>query len=225
VPFPRPGARARLAVLLVALSGALVAFYGADLLSIAEVRAWVEPFGVAAPVAYLALSTVLGLLLVPGPLLAGVSGLLFGPALGTVVTMGSAVASAVLSLLIGRAAGRDGVEELSGPRLQAFASLLERRGTFAVVIQRLAPGIPDAPCSYLAGTLRIRPRQIAVGTLIGAAPRGFSYTALGGSLDDLTSPVALAGIASLIASGLAGAELARRALRRSRREARSPGSA
>lgn len=191
-------------------------FYGLDVLSPDEVRAWIAPLGAGAAPAYAAIATLLGLLLVPGPLLAGVSGLLFGPAVGTAVTMTAAVSSAVLSLLIGRAVGRPGVAELSGPRLEALAAQLERHGTLAIIGQRLAPGVPDAPCSYVAGLLCIRPRQIALGTLIGSAPRAFSYTALGGSLDDLTSPIAIAAFATICLSGLVGAELGRRALRRSR---------
>lgn len=208
--------RARLVVLVAALAAALVAFYGFDLLSVAEVRAWIEPLGPAAGPAYALLAAGLGVLLVPGPLLAGVSGLLFGPVLGTAVTITAAVSSAVVSLLIGRTTGREGMAEVSGPRMEAMAEQLERHGTAAVVVQRLAPGIPDAPCSYVAGLVRIRPRQIALGTLIGSSPRAFSYTALGGSLDDLTSPVAIAALAVFGLSGLVGAELGRRAWRRSR---------
>jgi len=211
--------RTRLALLIAALVAALVAFYGFDLLSIAEVRGWIEPLGAAAAPAYAALAAGLGLLLVPGPLLAGVSGLLFGPALGTLVTITAAVCSAVASLWIGRGVGREGMAEISGPRLEALADQLERHGTAAVVVQRLAPGVPDAPCSYLAGLLRIRTGQIALGTLIGSAPRAFGYTALGGSLDDLTSPLAVVALAVLGLTALVGAELGRRALRRSRSRA------
>jgi uncharacterized membrane protein YdjX (TVP38/TMEM64 family) len=221
VPRLRLSPRARLALLLIGLVAGLVVFYGADLLSIAEVRAWVEPFGAWGPAIYLVLATVLGCLLVPGPLLAGVSGILFGAWLGTAVTLSASVACAVIALLAGRAVGRPGMVEVSGPRMEAVAEKLESRGTLTVIVARLAPGIPDAPMSYLAGLLRIRPHQIALGTLIGAAPRGFSYTALGGSLDDLTSPVAIVALVVFGLSGLVGAELGRRALRRSRTAHRS----
>lgn len=214
----RPSPRARLAFLLLALAAGLVVFYGADLLTIAEVRARVEPFGAWGPIAYVALATGLGLLLVPGPLLAGVSGLLFGPVAGFAVTMAAATASAVIGLGAGRAIGRPGMVELAGRRgtVEAVNQRLERHPLLTVIVARLAPGIPDAPLSYLAGLLRIRPHQVALGTLIGAAPRGFSYTALGGSLDDLTSPLAIGAIVVFGVSGLVGAELGRRALRRSR---------
>lgn len=206
--------KARLALLLLGLVAGLVVFYGADLLTIAEVRAWVAPFGAWGPVAYVGLATALGLALVPGPLLAGVSGLLFGPATGTAVTMAAATASAVIGLLIGRAMGRPGMVELSGPRTEAVTERLERHPVLTVIVARLAPGVPDAPLSYLAGLLRIRPWQVGLGTLIGAAPRGFSYTALGGSLDDLGSPLAVGALVVFGLSGLVGAELVRRSLRR-----------
>lgn len=212
----RPSPRARLALLLLGLVAGLVVFYGADLLTIAEVRAWVEPFGAWAPIAYVALATALGLALVPGPLLAGVSGLLFGALVGTAVTMAAAVASAVVALFAGRAVGRPGMIELAGERTEAVTARLERHPVLTVIVARLAPGVPDAPMSYLAGLLRIRAWQIALGTLIGAGPRGFSYTALGGSLDDLTSPLAIGALVVFGLSGLVGAELGRRALRRSR---------
>lgn len=187
----RLGPRARLWLLLGALAVALVAFSGLDLLSAAQVRAWMEPLGAAGPPAYVVLSALLGCLLVPGPLLAGVSGLLFGTLLGTAVTLAAAV--------------------VSGGRLAA-----RRPGARAVIVARLVPGVPDAPCSYLAGLLRISAGQIALGTLIGAAPRAFSYTALGGSLDDLGSPVALVALALLAVTAAVGGELGRRALRRAR---------
>jgi len=220
----RPSPRARLALLLLALIAGLVVFYGADLLTLAEVRAWVEPFGAWAPVAYVALATGLGLALVPGALLAGVSGVLFGALVGTVVTLSAATATAVLGLLAGRAVGRPGMVELSAgrERTEAVTERLERHPVLTVIVARLAPGVPDAPLSYLAGLLRIRAWQIALGTLIGAAPRGFSYTALGGSLDDLTSPLALGALVVFALSGLVGAELGRRALRRSPRGSPSP---
>jgi uncharacterized membrane protein YdjX (TVP38/TMEM64 family) len=218
------GPRLQLGLMVAALVAAFVAFYGFDLLSIADVRAQVEPLGDWGAPAYLLLSAVLGVMLVPGPLLAGVSGLLFGPVLGTAVTIAASVASAVVSLVLARRFGRPGMAELSGARLTALAEQMDRHGTWAVIVQRLAPGIPDAPCSWLGGLLRIRPAQMALGTLIGAAPRGFSYTALGGSLDDLSSPIALAALAIIGLTGLLGAELGRRAYRRGRR-APSPGTA
>jgi uncharacterized membrane protein YdjX (TVP38/TMEM64 family) len=202
-----------LATLILALFAGLLVFSVLDLVSVEDVRSWVDAFGPLAPLAYVPMSALLGMALVPGPILAGASGLLFGAAVGTAVTLASATLSAVLALLVARHAGRDGARQLGGERLEAAERLLERHGTGAVVAQRLMPGVPDAPCSYAAGLVGITVAQIAVGTVIGSAPRAFSYTAIGASLDDPASPLALAGILALVATTIVGAEVARRAYR------------
>jgi uncharacterized membrane protein YdjX (TVP38/TMEM64 family) len=78
-----------------------------------------------------------------------------------------------------------------------------------VLVQRLAPGIPDAPLSYAFGALGVIRRDLALGTAIGTLPRAFSYTAIGASLDHPSSPLALAGIAGVIVSALVGIVAAR----------------
>jgi len=44
----------------------------------------------------------------------------------------------------------------------------------------------------------------AAATALGAAPRGFAYTALGGSLDDLGSPEAIVAVAVLVVMAVGG---------------------
>ena len=210
--------RLRLAILVLALGAAAVVFGIGDLVSVAEVRAAVDAAGPAAPLAYVVLGAVLAALLVPGPVLAGASGLLFGPVVGTVVTLCSALGTGLIAVLTGRAAGRDGARSVLGAeRADRLESLLGRRGVLVVAGQRLMPGVPDAPMSYAFGALGVRVWQLVLGTLIGAAPRAFAYTAIGASLDDPTSPLALAGVAVWVLVALVGVEVGRRAwLRRLR---------
>lgn len=181
----------------------------------ALVRDWAGSYGTLAPLAFVPLSVCLSCALVPGPLLAGASGLLFGPALGGLVSLVSATLSALLAWTIARVLGRRGVRDLSGRRLDALATWLERRGFWAVLTARLAPGIPDAAVSYAAGLTGVRARSIAAGTVVGAAPRAWAYAALGGSLTDFSSPLATLALAVIVVTGLVGAELVRRQVRRS----------
>ncbi|MTD44899.1 hypothetical protein GKE82_11500 [Conexibacter sp. W3-3-2] len=204
------GPRARLAILVVALLAGFAAFWGFDVVTKEDVRGWVDAFGPFAPVAYVPISALLGLLLVPGPVLAGVSGLLFGTAVGTIVTLSASVLSAVCALLVARHVGREGAVDLGGERLARAERLLERHGFGAVVLQRLLPAVPDAPMNYAFGVLGVAVWQIALGTAIGAAPRAFSYTAIGASLDDPSSPAAIAGVVVLVLVSFVGAEIARR---------------
>ena len=203
--------RARLAVVVAVLGAAFLAFWVFDVVDEHDVRSLIEPFGPLAAPAYVVIAALLGLALVPGPLLAATSGLLFGTAVGTVVTLASAVLSAVLGLLIARRAAGPPPE-----RFERLAALARRHGCVAVIVQRLVPGVPDAPANYVFGALGLRVWQIALGTLIGSAPRSFSYTSIGASLDDPGSPTAIAGVAGLVVTAIVGAELARRLLVRQR---------
>ncbi len=164
---------------------------------------------------FVLVSAVLGAALVPGPLLAATSGLLFGAVAGTFVTIAASVLSAMLSLLVGRGAGRAEVERRIEDRERAAAlvALAQRHGILAVALQRLAPFVPDAPVSYAFGAAGLSLWQIALGTVIGSAPRAFSYTAIGASLDDPGSRLAIAGWAGVAITGLVGLLLARRSLR------------
>lgn len=203
--------RLRLTVLVLALLTAGTLFTVGGLVDVDQVRAAVDDLGPFAPVVFVVVSAVLAAVLVPGPVLAGASGLLFGAALGTGVSLAAAAGTALIAQRLGRAAGLDGARAVLGPdRAAATEDVLARRGLLAVVGQRLLPGVPDAPATYAFGALGASGWQVVLGTLIGAAPRAFAYTAVGASLDDPGSPLALAGVAVWVVVSVAGAEVARR---------------
>jgi len=174
------------------------------------VRDFADGFGVAGPLVYVPLSVALSCLLVPGPVLAGAAGLLFGATLGTVVAITAATLAAVSQLLIARRITGGEVGALMPARLRGLDAFIERRGFLAVLYLRLAPFSPFAAANYASGVTRLRPRHMAAGTAIGAAPRAFAYAALGGSLDDLGSVEANVAIVVLVAFGLLGLLLGRR---------------
>jgi uncharacterized membrane protein YdjX (TVP38/TMEM64 family) len=177
------------------------------------VRDWIDGFGVAGPLVFVAVSAALTPCLFPGPLLAGASGLLFGTVLGTPISIVSATLGAVLAFSLARWLAHDAVEQLQGPRLAALRAWVGRRGFWSVLYARIVPGVPYSLVNYAAGLSPVTLRAFAAATAIGCAPRAFAYTALGGSLDDLGSPEAIAAIAVLIIMSLVGAVAARRDLR------------
>jgi uncharacterized membrane protein YdjX (TVP38/TMEM64 family) len=187
----------------------------------AGVRATVSATGPAAPLVYVVVSAGLAAVFVPGPLLAAGSGVLFGPLLGTFVTLGSTVLTAVIAALLGRRAGRDSARTLLGPDWSArIDSQIQRHGLWAVVGQRFVPGISDALASYAFGAFGMPLWQMAVGAFVGSAPRAFVYTALGASISDLSSPLGYAAIAVWCITAIIGAFAAHRGYRgwRGRRE-------
>lgn len=179
-------------------------FWVFEPLSVGQVRGWIEPFGAAAPVAFAALAVGLGLLLVPGAVLAAVAGLLFGPLVGTLTSLTAAVLNSVLALLIARRVGRPGMQAFDSPRVAAVSRALERHGLWAIIAQRLAPGVPDGPCSYAAGVLGVRVWHMALGTAIGAAPRALAYTTLGDAVGGSSSSGAVIGGGLLVVTAIVG---------------------
>jgi uncharacterized membrane protein YdjX (TVP38/TMEM64 family) len=195
------------AFLVVALSGSV----SAD-----AVRDRVDALGAAGPLLFIPISACLTVALFPGPLLAGASGLLFGTALGTPVSIVSATVGATLAFGIARWWGHDAVEALAGPRLNALRAWVGRRGFLSVLYARIAPGVPYSLVNYAAGLTPILLRSFVAATAIGVAPRAFAYTALGGSLGDLGSPEAIIAVAVLVVMAAVGAILGGRDLRRAR---------
>ena len=100
---------------------------------------------------------------------------------------------------------------LGTARLRRWQRALERRGFWAVLYLRLAPGIPYTLVNYTAGLSRIGLRPFVAATALGTAPRTFAYVALGGSFGNLRRPETIIAIALLLAMGVAGLVLARRA--------------
>jgi uncharacterized membrane protein YdjX (TVP38/TMEM64 family) len=190
---------------VIALSGRL---------SAERVQHWVDGYGLAGPLVFIVVSAALTPALFPGPLLAGASGLLFGTWPGTPISIVSATLGAVLAFSLARGLAHDAVEQVQGPRLAAGRAWIGRRGFLSILYARIAPGVPYSLVNYAAGLSPVALRSFAAATAIGCAPRAFAYTALGGSIDDLGSPEAVAAVVVLVVMAVAGLVLGRRDLRR-----------
>ena len=206
----RGAARWRVAALVVVLAGVWLALVSNVPLSSDRVRDAIDPLGAAAIPAFILVSALLTCALFPGPLLAGASGLLFGTAVGTPVAIVAATLGAVVAFTIARFVAHGAVERLAGPRLTRIQEWIEQRGFWAVLYARIAPGVPYSMLNYIAGVTRIGLPAFAAATAIGIAPRAFAYTALGGSLDNLGSPEAIAAFVMLVVMAVVGVVVLRR---------------
>lgn len=198
-------------VALAALVGALfaaVALTGD--LSADRVRDDVGAGGVLAPLLFIALSSLLTVAMFPGPLLSGASGLLFGTAVGTPVSIVAATLGASLAFSLSRRFGARSVDELSGHRVRVVQDFIAQRGFLAVLYARILPAMPYNVVNYAAGLTRVPLRTFALATAIGCAPRAFAYTALGGNLSNLGSPEAIAAFSILVVMGVGGTVVAAR---------------
>ena len=169
-----------------------------------EVRDWGDGLGDWAYVAFVPLFVLVNFL-ITWPILAGAAGLLFGTAAGTPLVLAGVTAASLAQMLVARtlASGHHG--NLLPERTKTVEDFLTRHGAVAVMESRIVPLLPWGIVNYSAGLTRLRYRDMALGTVVGAAPKVFAYTALGGSLDNLTSPEAIVAIALLATLALAGA--------------------
>jgi uncharacterized membrane protein YdjX (TVP38/TMEM64 family) len=198
---------ARLAILAVGVAAGFAAIALTGPLSGDRVRGWLGGgSGAQAAAVFVGLYAGLTVVGFPGPVLAGAAGLLFGTLEGTLLALSGAVLGAVIAFALSRHVAGDLVARAGGPRLRALAAWVGRRGFRSVLYARIIPGVPYSVLNYAAGLAPLRLRDFAAATALGAAPRTFAYTALGGSLHDLTSPAALAAAGVIVA--MAGLGLA-----------------
>lgn len=215
----------RLAGLAAALGTVVAVLALSGSLRPERVRDAIEGFGIAAPLVFVCVSALLTVVLFPGPLLAAASGLLFGTALGTPVSIVAATLGAVLAFSLSRWWAHDAVEALAGPRLQALRGWVGRRGFLSVLYARIAPGVPYTLVNYACGLTPMALGPFAAGTAVGVAPRAFAYTALGGNFGNLRSPETIIAVGVLVGMALLGVVLARRERRETRRPEPSPSDA
>jgi uncharacterized membrane protein YdjX (TVP38/TMEM64 family) len=212
---PPPGVSRRTAVRRMALYAAAVgavfavAAVTGSLPSPGEARDWGEDLGDFAYVAFVPLFVVANFI-ITWPILTGAAGLLFGTAVGTPLALAGVTCAALVQMLVARklASGHHG--NLLPPRIRAVEDFLTRHGAVAVMESRIVPLLPYGLVNYSAGLTRLHYRDMALGTVVGAAPKVFAYTALGGSIDNLGSPESLVAIALLAVLALAGALFVRR---------------
>jgi uncharacterized membrane protein YdjX (TVP38/TMEM64 family) len=203
---------AALAVLVGALFAALALSGG---LSSQRVHDALAGAGWAGPVAFVLVSAALTVALFPGPLLAGAAGLLFGTALGAPTAIVAATVGACAAFLVSRHVGARAVDQLVGHRVGRLQEWIAARGFLSVLYARILPLMPYTLVNYAAGLTRVRLVVFAGATALGCAPRAVAYTALGGHLNDLGSPTALAAFGVLTLMALGGIPFVWRDVRRS----------
>ncbi|MEU7476254.1 VTT domain-containing protein [Lentzea sp. NPDC042327] len=200
-----------LAVLVVAL---VVTAALADLPDVAELRTSMRALGPWAPLAFLAFGALGTPLFFPKPVLATVSGLLFGVVTGAALAVVAFTAGALISFWAGRLLGREAVaRRLGSGRLRVLDAVFATNGLAATVVLRLLPVVPFAASNYGAGVTAVRPVSFGLGTAIGLVPTTLVAAFLGDAVLDLGSPRSVAAGAAWLVLAAAGVVWGRRLLR------------
>jgi uncharacterized membrane protein YdjX (TVP38/TMEM64 family) len=165
--------------LLIALLGLLAG--GAQLLgpwSPDRLRGLLAPAGPFAPAAFVGLFVALNSAGVPAPLLGAAGGLALGLIPGALATLAGMTVAASVQLLLARRMTRPSMAAVRLPGTDRLHKALQRRGWLAVVALRLIPA-PFSAVNLAAGLTPLRLRSMAIGTLIGGAPKALGWAALG----------------------------------------------
>jgi uncharacterized membrane protein YdjX (TVP38/TMEM64 family) len=180
--------------------------------SASDVRDWGDSLGPFVAIACIPAFVLLNFV-ITWPILAGASGLLFGTAVGTPVALAGVTGAAVAQMAVARYLAGEHAGALIPERARGIERFLQRSGTVAIMELRIVPALPYGIVNFAAGLTTLRFGQMALGTVVGAAPKVFGYVALGGNLDNLDTTEAKVAIALLVLLGVAGAIVARMQLR------------
>jgi uncharacterized membrane protein YdjX (TVP38/TMEM64 family) len=154
-----------------------------------QLRDWATSVGPWFPLAFLAAHIVVTIFPFPRTAFTLSAGLLFGPYLGVSLAVVASTASAVVALLLVRAAGWQLNRLVRHPRVDSLDERLRERGWPAVVSMRMIPAVPFSVVNYAAGASTVRVLPYTLATVIGLLPGTAAVVVLGDALTGEVSPL------------------------------------
>lgn len=190
---------------MVAITVLIALATWAPLPSPVQLRDWVHSVGPWFPLAFLATHIVVTVLPFPRTVFTLAAGLLFGPVSGIAIAVVASTASAVLAVLLVRAAGWQLNRLVQHRAIDTADARLRERGWVAVLSLRLIPAIPFSAINYAAGASAVRLVPYTWATLAGVLPGTVAVVILGDAIAGHPSPALF--LASVCTGGLGVAGL------------------
>jgi uncharacterized membrane protein YdjX (TVP38/TMEM64 family) len=174
----------------------------------------VRDAGPAAPAVFLLVQIVQVIVaLIPSPALALMGGYLFGPVVGSLLSVAGIAVGSALAFWLARRFGRTTVERfVPAGAIVRFDALTARRGTVGLFLAFLMPGFPDDALCFVGGLTTIPLRRLVAIAVLGRTPTVVATTLIGAGIAEgnVVLAVGLGGL--LVAVGLAGYLLRHRVL-------------
>lgn len=174
-----------------------------------EARRVGDDLGPFAAVAYVPLFALANFVIAWG-ILAGAGGLLFGTAVAWPLALAGVTLAALAQMFVARRLAKEHAGKLLPERTRGLEDFLQQNGTVAVMESRIVPFLPYGVINYAVGLTRLGYREMALGTVVGAAPKVFAYVALGGSINNLKSVEVKVAVAVLVVLGIFGLVVVKR---------------
>jgi uncharacterized membrane protein YdjX (TVP38/TMEM64 family) len=154
-----------------------------------QMRDWATSVGPWFPLAFLAAHIVVTVLPFPRTAFTLAAGLLFGPLLGITLAVVASTASAVIALLLVRAASWQLSRLVRHQAVETVDARLCDRGWIAVMSLRLIPVVPFSAINYAVGASAVRVLPYTLATLVGVLPGTAAVVILGDALTGHVSPL------------------------------------
>ncbi|MDT5015336.1 MAG: hypothetical protein QOD39_1496 [Mycobacterium sp.] len=169
-----------------------------------QLRDWATSVGPWFPLAFLGAHIVVTVFPFPRTAFTLAAGLLFGPVLGVPLAVAAATISAVIALLLVRAAGWQLSRLVHHPRIDSLDARLQERGWAAIVSMRLIPVLPFSVVNYAAGASAVRVLPYTIATLVGLIPGTAAVVILGDALTGRVNPLLVLVSLCTASVGMAG---------------------
>jgi len=192
---------ALVAVVVVARLAGLSEYVSLE--GLGRLRGWIDGFGAAAPLVFIAVYAVATVAFLPGTPLSLLAGLVFGPVFGALWAVIGATIGATLAFLVGRYAARGLVEgwTANNESVKKLDEGVERQGWRMLLITRLVPVFPFNLQNYAFGITKIGLGTYVLLTAVCIIPGTAVFTFAGGSLasaqQDLTKTFVYLSIAAV----------------------------
>ncbi|MEI7713808.1 MAG: VTT domain-containing protein [Rhodospirillales bacterium] len=152
----------------------------------ATLAAWVATHALSAAAAFATIYAISTALSLPQAVLLTIAGgLLFGPIVGTALTVVGATAGAAILFLTARSALGDTMSRRGGAALAAVREALRRDGFSYLLAIRLVPLFPFWLVNLAASVCGIRLGTFALATAIGIIPGTFVFSSIGAGVGDV----------------------------------------
>ena len=137
-----------------------------------QIAAWAEQFGLWGPlIIVLAMIAQMFLFVIPSPILMLVAIIVYGPYIGTIVSLVAIFCASSLGYGLGAYFGSRLVDRFVGSttneKMQGF---LNKYGFWTVVISRISPFLSNDAVSFVGGTIKMGYWQFIAATIAGVFP-------------------------------------------------------
>jgi uncharacterized membrane protein YdjX (TVP38/TMEM64 family) len=153
-----------------------------------QLRDWAGSAGPWFPLAFLMAHIVVTLVPVPRTAFTLAAGLLFGPVLGVAIAVVASSLSAMIAMLLVRAAGLQLNRLVRHRSIDTVDERLRTRSWPAVLSLRLIPAVPFSAINYAAGASGVRVLPYGLATVVGLLPGTAATVILGDALAGHPSP-------------------------------------